>query len=240
MITQLPKSLHKAVTRYAGTHVLSIPLPSHSIPFTENTIPLLISNKHLFGLTVFTDATKSLSFSLFIPSSWFASIPVIYHHTDIPGMILMDSATPSPTPVQQTTRKTQSLPRLSLDIDGIEFSCLFYLPQKSEFLFLLQLSSSVKEPRKALSMVLETVHAWIIQFSSLYRQVCVETLIEFQLYSWKYTDLAYLDTTLNHIPDDMFRDRVAPLMVFFKSKSMFMRLKKLIMNTYKVGMEEEG
>ena len=152
----------------------------------------------------------------------------------------MDSATPSPTPAIQTTRKTQPLPRLSLDIEGVEFSCLFYLPQKAEFLFLLQLSSSLKEPSLAVSAALETVHAWIIQFSSLYRQVGVEKSIQIQLYSWKYTDLAYLDTTLNHVQSDLFRDRVAPLMVFFKSKSMFHRLKKLIMNTYKVGVEEEG
>ena len=89
----------------------------------------------------------------------------------------MDSATPSPTPAIQTTRKTQPLPRLSLDIEGVEFSCLFYLPQKAEFLFLLQLSSSLKEPSLAVSAALETVHAWIIQFSSLYRQVGVEKSI---------------------------------------------------------------
>ena len=51
--------------------------------------------------------------------------------------------------------------------------------------------------------------------------------------------MAYLDTTLNHVQSDLFQDRVAPLMVFFKSKSMFLRLKKLITNTYKVGVEEK-
>ena len=58
MITQLPRTLHRAVTHYALTHIISIPLPSHSIPFTENTIPLLISNRQLLGVTVFTDSTR--------------------------------------------------------------------------------------------------------------------------------------------------------------------------------------
>lgn len=31
MITQLPRTLHRAVTRYGLTHVISISLPSHSI-----------------------------------------------------------------------------------------------------------------------------------------------------------------------------------------------------------------
>ena len=177
MITQLPRTLHRAVTRYGLTHVISISLPSHSIPFTENTVPLLLSNRQLLGITVFTDSTKYYSWPCLSDSSCFASIPVVYHHSDIPGMILMDSATPSPTQAIQTTRKTQPLPRLSLDIEGVEFSCLFYLPQKAEFLFLLQLSSSLKEPSLAVSAALETVHAWIIQFSSLYRQVGVEKSI---------------------------------------------------------------
>ena len=61
MITQLPRTLHRAVTRYGLTHVISISLPSHSIPFTENTVPLLLSNRQLLGITVFTDSTKYYS-----------------------------------------------------------------------------------------------------------------------------------------------------------------------------------
>ena len=236
MIAQFPHSMHRAVTGRALTYIIPTTLPPHSIPFTEHTIPLLSSNKHSFGITLHFDSSKWFLYSCLIFSACFVSIPVTYHHSEVPGMILMDSTTPSPTPALQVNRKTLSLPRLSLDIEGVEFSCLFYLPQKAEFLFLLQLSTCVKEPSVAVSFALETVHSWILQFSVLYRQVCVENWTDNQLYSVKFTDLAYLDTTLNHVQADLFRDRIAPLMLFFKSKPMFVRLKKQILSAYKVGI----
>ena len=64
-----------------------------------------------------------------------------------------------------------TLQRLSIDIDGIDYATLLFFPQRSEFLFILQLQTCVKDPVACNGVALATVKEWIVDFSTFYRKV---------------------------------------------------------------------
>ena len=66
-------------------------------------------------------------------------------------------------------REEEAMPRLWFDREGVEFAHLLFLPQTAEFVFCLQLESSVETPEKIVETTLEEVHAWVLRFSQLYR-----------------------------------------------------------------------
>ena len=61
------------------------------------------------------------------------------------------------------------MPRLFIENEGVEFAHLLFLPQTAEFVFCLQLESSVETPAKVVETTVETVHSWVLRFSQLYR-----------------------------------------------------------------------
>ena len=64
------------------------------------------------------------------------------------------------------------LQRLSIDMEGIDYATLLFFPQRSEFLFILQLQTCVKDPVACNGVAIASVKEWIVEFSSFYRNVC--------------------------------------------------------------------
>lgn len=50
----------------------------------------------------------------------------------------------------------------------------------------------------------------------------------------RYTCFDSIDISQNHVNPDLFRNKVAPFTVFFKTRTMFNRLKEQILRSYTV------
>ena len=49
-----------------------------------------------------------------------------------------------------------------------------------------------------------------------------------------YDDMLYMDTAANRVNPEIFRNIISPMMLFFRSRESFVKLRKKIEEKYKV------
>ena len=184
-------SIHLSI--YSSIHLSiypSIHLSIHSSihPFIHPSIhPSIYPSIHLsiypsIHLSIHSSIHPSI---IHLCRNFFATFPVDYPRFDItPGMVLSDLSPPPSLPLSPSSSNQQllqsrrmsdigMLQRLSIDMEGIDFATLLFFPQRSQFLFILQLQTCVKDPAVCNGVAVASVKEWIVEFSNFYRKVCL-------------------------------------------------------------------
>lgn len=171
------------------------------MPRVQQIQTILLEKAYELGLVIHGDVSKSSLVVVLILRVSFATVLLTYPQSEKsnypPGMILNDYGG-SPSPVEEeNVGSKKCMSTLRLNVEGIEFCYLFFLPSSFRFVLMVQFQPSVPNPSILFNQIDDSVKMWIELFSQLFKEV-LNSGIEFLSYSSMCIDTQIFRMSIYH------------------------------------------
>ena len=181
-VPDLPSHLLSPVTAFNTSFLFEIDDASNTLHFSREVLDVLVRCSASLGLQFPGDSSRR-SASVSASSALYAVVNVRYPHTSKTlhpaGLALGDGNSNSSSPIPERRFRVGVEGRnFDVDVEGIDFLTLFFIPETMSFLVVLQVCEGMEDAGRVRNEVEEVVRAWMNRFYHQLKDVLSRSLCD--------------------------------------------------------------
>lgn len=145
------------------------------MPHIQQIQTILLERAYELGLVIHGDVSKYFFIIVLMCRISFATVLLTYPQSEksnFPAGMMLNDYGGSPSPVEEDSIGSKKcMSTLRLNVEGIEFCYLFFLPSSFRFVLMVQFQPSVPNPSILFNQVDDSVKIWVELFSQLFKEV---------------------------------------------------------------------